>query len=89
MEKIYEIYIKTTPERLWNAITDPETRAKYNFGATVQSDWKLGDRLTMSAPKATGLLGDGEVLEVDPPRRLVHTMTALWDEDVRREGRRE
>ncbi len=86
MEKIYEIYIKTTPERLWNAITDPETRAKYNFGATVQSDWKLGARLTMSAPKATGLLGDGEVLEVDPPRRLVHTMTALWDEDVRREG---
>jgi uncharacterized protein YndB with AHSA1/START domain len=86
MEKIYEIYIKTTPERLWNAITDPETRAKYNFGATVQSDWKPGARLTMSAPKATGLLGDGEVVEVDPPRRLVHTMTALWDEDVRREG---
>jgi uncharacterized protein YndB with AHSA1/START domain len=86
MEKVYEMYIKTTPERLWNAITDPETRAKYNFGATVQTDWKPGSRLTMSAPKATGLLGDGEVLEVDPPRRLVHTMTALWDEDVRREG---
>jgi uncharacterized protein YndB with AHSA1/START domain len=86
MEKVYEIYIKTTPERLWNAITDPETRAKYNFGATVLTDWKPGSRLTMSAPKATSLLGDGEVLEVDPPRRLVHTMTALWDEDVRREG---
>src|SRR6185312_4892927 len=39
MEKIFEIYIKTTPERLWEAITDPEMRGKYNFGAQVDSDW--------------------------------------------------
>src|ERR1700712_2398757 len=37
MEKIYEIYIRTTPERLWEAITDPEIRAKYNFGSGVTS----------------------------------------------------
>jgi uncharacterized protein YndB with AHSA1/START domain len=86
MEKVYEIYIKTTPERLWEAITDPEIRAKYNFGAAVHTDWKPGSRLTMSSPRADGLLGDGEILEVDPPRRLVHTMTGLWDDDVRREG---
>ena len=42
MEKVFEIYIKTTPERLWQAITDPELRAKYNFGARVESDWSPG-----------------------------------------------
>lgn len=86
MEKVYEIYIRTTPDRLWQAITDPQIRAKYNFGAAVNSDWKPGSRLEMGAPNAPGLLGDGEVLEVDPPRRLVHTMTALWSEEVKAEG---
>ncbi len=86
VEKVYEIYIKTTPERLWTAITDPEIRAKYNFGAAVRTDWRVGSRLEMGAPKAAGLLGEGEILEVDPPRRLVHTMTALWGDDVRAEG---
>src|SRR5580693_3077642 len=38
MEKVFEIYIKTTPERLWEAITNPEIRRKYNFGAGVESD---------------------------------------------------
>ena len=40
----------------------------------------------MGAPKANGLLGEGEILEVDPPRRLVHTMAALWSDDVKDEG---
>jgi uncharacterized protein YndB with AHSA1/START domain/DNA-binding transcriptional ArsR family regulator len=86
MEKVFEIYIRTTPERLWEAITDPEIRAKYNFGAGVRSEWTPGARLEMGAANAPGLLGEGEVLEVDPPRRLVHTMTALWGEDVKAEG---
>jgi uncharacterized protein YndB with AHSA1/START domain len=86
MEKVFEIYIRTTPERLWEAITDPETRAKYNFGAGVSSDWKVGSRMEMGSPHADGLLGEGEVLEIDPPRRLVHTMTALWGDDVKAEG---
>ena len=86
MEKVFEIYIRTTPERLWNAITDPEIRAKYNFGASVKSDWTPGSRLELAAPKAAGLLGEGEVLEVDPPRRLVHTMTALWSDEVKSES---
>ena len=42
MERVYEIYIKTTPERLWQAITDPEMRRKYTFGVGVYSDWKPG-----------------------------------------------
>ena len=86
VEKIFEIYIRTTPERLWEAIIDPEIRSRYNFGAAVESTWTVGAPLTMSAPNAPGLLGDGEVLEVDPPRRLVHTMTALWSDDVKSEG---
>jgi uncharacterized protein YndB with AHSA1/START domain/DNA-binding transcriptional ArsR family regulator len=86
MEKIYEIYIRTTPGALWEAITDPEIRSKYNFGAAVKSDWTVGSSLRMGAPEANGLLGEGEILEVDPPRKLVHTMTALWSEDVKREG---
>src|SRR5664279_5548814 len=39
MEKVFEIYIKTTPERLWQAITDPESRSRYNFGARQTTDW--------------------------------------------------
>src|ERR1700722_5210639 len=42
MEKIYEIYIATTPERLWEAIINPEIRGKYNFGVQVASDWTAG-----------------------------------------------
>ena len=86
MEKIFEIYIRTTPDRLWEAITDPQIRAKYNFGVGVHSDWKPGSRLEMSSPKAGMLLGEGEVLEAEPPRRLVHTMTALWGDEARSEG---
>ena len=86
MEKVFEIYIRTTPERLWEAITDPEIRSKYSFGTRVTSDWTPGSRLEVSHPKADGLLGEGENLEVDPPRRLVQSMTALWGEDVKSEG---
>ncbi len=86
MEKVFEIYIKTTPERLWEAITDPEIRSKYSFGARQTSDWTPGSRYEMGAPNAPGLLGEGVNLEVDPPRRLVQTMVALWSDDVKREG---
>jgi uncharacterized protein YndB with AHSA1/START domain len=86
MEKLYEIYIRTTPERLWEAITDPEIRSKYNFGAGVTSDWKVGSRLDMGIAKSDMELGEGEILEIDPPRRLVHTMTALWSDEVKSEG---
>jgi uncharacterized protein YndB with AHSA1/START domain len=86
MEKVFEIYIRTTPERLWEAITDPEQRGKYQFGTRVESDWQVGSPIAMLHPKAPGPLGEGRVLEIDPPRRLVHTMTALWGDDVRAEG---
>ena len=84
MEKVFEIYIRTTPERLWEAITDPEIRSKYNFGASISSDWTPGSRFQMTAGEYA--LGEGEILEVDPPRRLVQTMTALWSDEVKSEG---
>ncbi len=86
MEKVFEIYIKTTPERLWEAITDSELRRKYNFGVGVNSDWAPGSRYEAVHPMAPGPLCEGENLEVDPPRRLVQSFTALWSEDVEREG---
>jgi len=85
MEKIFEIYIKTTPERLWEAITDGEIRSKYQFGSVITSDWTPGSRFEM-ATKGGEPLGEGENLEVDPPRRLVQSMRALWGEDVKAEG---
>ena len=94
MEKVFEIYIKTTPERLWQAITDPEMRAKYSFGVGVFSDWKPGSRYEgipgqLAHPVVEGEIPpivEGENLEVDPPRRLVQSMRALWSDDVKDEG---
>jgi len=84
MEKVFEIYIKTSPERLWQAITDTEMRRKWNFGAIVVSDWGPGSRYE-GFGGGTKIL-EGENLEVDPPRRLVQHFRALWGEDVKSEG---
>ncbi len=86
MEKVFEIYIKTTPERLWEAIVEPAMRRKYNFGVGVESDWSPGSRYEARHPLAPGALCEGENLEVDPPRRLVQTFDARWSEEAKREG---
>jgi len=85
MEKVFEIYIKTTPERLWEAITDDELRQKYNFGVGVQSDWTPGSSYEGVHPRG-GTIAAGENLEVDPPRRLVQSFNALWADEVKAEG---
>jgi uncharacterized protein YndB with AHSA1/START domain len=86
MEKVFEIYIKTNPERLWEAITDPDLRQTYSFGLRVMSDWTPGSRYEAVHASTPGVFCEGENLEVDPPRRLVQSFTALWGEDVRAEG---
>jgi len=86
MEKVFELYIRTTPERLWEAITDPEARAKYSWGMRTTSSWTAGSRHQSTSPDGTGVWVEGENLEVDPPRRLVQAMRALWSDDVRRVG---
>jgi uncharacterized protein YndB with AHSA1/START domain len=85
MEKLFEIYIKTTPERLWEAITDGELRAKYNFGVGVESDWTPGSEYQARHPSGVDI-ASGENLEVDPPNRLVQSFNALWSDDVKAEG---
>jgi uncharacterized protein YndB with AHSA1/START domain len=86
MEKVFEIYIKTTPERLWEAITDPELRAHYSFGVAVDSDWTAGSRYEAAHAAAGVAIAEGENLEVDPPRRLVQSFNALWSDEVKGEG---
>ena len=85
MEKVFEIYIKTTPERLWEAITTSEMRQKYNFGVGVDSDWSEGSAYQARHPAGVDIAA-GENLEVDPPRRLVQSFNALWSDDVKAEG---
>jgi len=85
MEKVFEIYIKTTPERLWEAITDPKMRAKYSFGVETRSDWTNGSGYTAAVPGVIDIAA-GENLEVDPPRRLVQSFNALWSDEVKAAG---
>ena len=82
---VFEIYIKTTPERLWEAITDPESRAKYSFGVETHSEWTPGSSYESSVPGVIDI-AEGENLEVDPPRRLVQSFTALWSDEVKAQG---
>ena len=90
MQKVFEIYIKTTPDRLWQAITDPELRRKYTFGVGFYSDWTPGSTFQARATDMTvapGLpIAEGENLEVNRPRRLVQSYRALWSDDVKAEG---
>jgi uncharacterized protein YndB with AHSA1/START domain len=86
MEKVFEIYIKTTPERLWEAITDPEMRKVYSFGVGISSDWAQGSSYEAVHDGAGIAISEGENLEVDPPNRLVQSFTALWSDEVKDEG---
>ncbi len=82
---VFEIYIKTTPERLWEAIASEEMRARYSFGVGTVSDWTPGSEYKASVPGVIEI-ASGENLEVDPPRRLVQSFNALWSEEVQKEG---
>jgi uncharacterized protein YndB with AHSA1/START domain len=84
MEKVFEIYIKTTPERLWEAITDRELRSRYTFGVGIESEWTPGSRYEGKPSEGLPII-EGENLEVDPPRRLVQSFNALWSEEVKAE----
>jgi uncharacterized protein YndB with AHSA1/START domain len=86
MEKVFEIYIKTTPERLWEAITNPEMRRKYNFGVGIHSDWTRGSQYSAVTPMSPTPIWEGENLEVVAPRRLVQSFKALWGENVKSEA---
>ena len=78
--QVYQVYIKATPEAIWEAITQPEMVAKYFFGARPEAPLvSVGSRVKSWSPDHTALWTDNEVLESEPPRRLVHTWRSLWD----------
>lgn len=81
---VFEIFIKTTPERLWEAITDPVQRARYSFGVEVDSDYAAGSSYSSTAGGFA--IAGGENVTVDPPRLLVQTFQALWSDEVKAIG---
>jgi uncharacterized protein YndB with AHSA1/START domain len=82
--QVYELFIRTTPEKLWQALTDGAVTRKYLFGETLHSDWKPGSE--WSATNSEGKRDvDGKVLECDPPRRLVITWHVLFDPELSNE----
>ncbi len=71
-EFVYVTYIRTTPEKLWRALTEPEFTRKFWVGTAQDCNWKAGAEWRLMAPD--GRVADaGEVVEIDPPRRLVLT----------------
>jgi len=74
---VYETYIRCTPEALWQALTDPSFTSRYYYGASVQSTWAAGAPYQYA--NGDFAMITGEVLEADPPRRLVTTFKAHWD----------
>ena len=86
MEKVFEIYIKTTPERLWEAITDREHAPQVQLRRRRRVGLDARSRYEALRTRAPGRICEGENLEVDPPRRLVQSFTALWSDDVKAEG---
>jgi len=84
-EFVYTTYIKTTAEKLWNALTNPEFTKQYWFGAHCESDWKVGAswKLIMEDGKVADT---GEILESDPPTRLVIKWRNEWKPEMKADG---
>jgi uncharacterized protein YndB with AHSA1/START domain len=76
-QHVFQIYVRATPERLWQAITDPAMTQIYYFNSRIESDFAVGSPITYRQPDGT-LDIDGKVLEADPPRRLVHSFRSRW-----------
>jgi uncharacterized protein YndB with AHSA1/START domain/DNA-binding transcriptional ArsR family regulator len=88
LKHVYEIYIRATPERIWQAITDPDLVQRYYFNSVIESDFQPGSPLIYRQADTGRLDIEGEVVEADPPRKLVHTMAVRWDPDVNDEPTR-
>ena len=74
---VYVIYIASTPDKVFKALTDPQQSARYWFGCAVTSSWKMGAPVSLVKDGKT--LDDGKVLEYDPPRRLSYTFHPMHD----------
>jgi uncharacterized protein YndB with AHSA1/START domain len=80
--QVYSVFIKTTPEQIWEAITDPEFTEKYFYASRVEL---ANGRRRAFGPEGQ-LWGDEAILEEDPPRRLVHGWRALYDSELAEEA---
>ena len=85
IDHVYSIFINAPPERVWRAITDGDETVQYYFGTRVQSDWNVGSAIRYDYPDGT-VAADGEVIAMDPPRRLEMTFHAHWDPEIEAEG---
>jgi uncharacterized protein YndB with AHSA1/START domain len=82
---VYVTYIRTTPDRLWEALTTPEFMKQYWFGVNFETDWKVGSSWTMTFPD--GRLADrGEIVEFERPRRIVLKWRNEWRPELAAEG---
>ena len=90
--QVYRVYIKATPQAIWDAITRPEWTARYGYTGLAEYDLRPGGAyraLASAEMKAYGgpdVVVDGEVIESDPPRKLVQTWRPLWDPEMVAEG---
>jgi uncharacterized protein YndB with AHSA1/START domain len=84
-DHVYSVYVKAEPDRVWRAITDGVETAQYYYGTRVGSDWNPGSRIVYEYSDGS-VAADGEVLEIDPPRRLAMTFHARWDPEIEAEG---
>ncbi len=90
--QVYRVYIRATPEAIWDAITKPEWTQRYGYQAIAEYDLRPGGSYRGLAPAQMQAMGmpevvvDGELLEVDPPRKLVQTWRFVWDEEIAAEG---
>lgn len=84
-DHVYSVYIAADAARVWRAITDGDETVRYYYGTRVSSDWTAGASLVYAYPDGM-VAADGEVLECEPPSRLVMTFHARWDPEVEAEG---
>src|SRR5437879_2051183 len=83
--QVYQVFIKATPERIWEAITKPEFTSKYFHGSLVDSTFEPGAAYRGWSPDRTQQWVDGHEVVAAPPRRLVHTWRALYDPETAEE----
>lgn len=82
-EFVYTTFIKTTPEKLWHALTDREFTESYWFGCHLTSDWKIGSPMQMH--RSGKVVNECVILESDPPRRLSYSWHAVFDAEMIKE----
>ena len=79
--QVYQLFIKATPDAIWDAITKPEFTEQYFYGSRADFDLRPGGHYR-GLGEGDAVAVEGEVLEADPPRKLVHTWRALYDEGL-------